>query len=356
MNIAIRSPNWIGDCIMTLPAIREIKKRIPASRIYLVVKDYLRPVYENIEEIEEIIRIPNGNGFKDLLQGSKILKSYNFREGLLFANSFNSALLFRLAGIRKLTGYKKDLRGFLLSNAVMYPRDNRHHIYFYLDLAKQFLYQHEAPDYSNDSSGIVTTPAERQAVSVKLTKMGIRMDRPLLGISPSAAYGSAKQWMPERFSQLIAKIQKEKPAVQILLFGSQKEREKIAAIIRGTVENDHIADGSIYNLAGLLDLRQALVAISFCSAFVSNDSGLMHIASALSIPLVALFGPTRPAKTSPLNDRAVVIHYPPECSPCLHRDCPYDGHPCMSAITVDEVFETLSPLLPPAGATNQNDE
>jgi heptosyltransferase-2 len=344
VNIVIRSPNWIGDAVMCLPAIRALKENCPDANIYMAAKQNLCAVYKNITEIKEIIPIQDNIDFKSGFTVAKQLRKYRFDYGILFTNSFHSAFLFKLAGIKKLTGYVKDLRGWLLDKKIKFPRDNRHHIYFYLDLAEAFIRVCGggtclSPGYSNQ---LVITDQERENISAVLCTLGVDLSKPLVGISPSAAYGSAKEWPPERFRGLIPRLQQEKSPgnIEILLFGSAKEREKISRIAAG-------GDGNhVHNLAGQLSLRQTIEAISFCRLFISNDSGLMHIASGFNLPLIALFGPTRPHKTGPLNKNSRVLYHPAPCAPCLYRDCPlnHDNHVCMKAITVDEVLAAIREL------------
>jgi len=329
---------------MCLPAIRALKANCPGVNIYIAAKQNLCPVYENITEIKEIIPLPENIDFKSGFKIAGRLREYRFDYGILFTNSFHSAFLFRLAGIKKLIGYVKDLRGWLLYKKIKFPRDNRHHIYFYLGLAEAFIRRGSVsfcirPEYSQQ---LIITDHEKEQVSAALGTLGVDLSNILVGISPSAAYGSAKEWLPERFRELIPRLRQEKSPdnVEILLFGSAKEREKISKI----------ADGRegipIRNLAGQLSLRQTIVAISFCRLFISNDSGLMHIASGFNLPLIALFGPTRPHKTGPLNKNSRVLYHPVKCAPCLYRDCPLNqgNHACMKAITVDEVVETIRQL------------
>jgi heptosyltransferase-2 len=343
VDIVIRSPNWIGDCVMCLPALRALKVNCPDANIYIAAKQNLCPVYKNITEIKEIIPIPGNIDFKSSFKVAKRLREYRFDYGILFTNSFHSAFLFKLAGIKKLTGYVKDLRGWLLYKKIKFPRDNKHHIYFYLGLAAAFIEEKSGKKIEkNYSHQLIVTDHEREEVSAALRTLGVNVSKPLVGISPSAAYGSAKEWLPERFRELIPRLQQEKSPgnVEILLFGSAKEREKISKIADG---GDSI---HIHNLAGQLSLRQAIVAISFCRLFISNDSGLMHIASGFNLPLIALFGPTRPHKTGPLNKNSRVLHHPVACAPCLYRDCPLNpgNHACMKAITVDEVLDAIRQL------------
>ncbi|MCK4761857.1 MAG: lipopolysaccharide heptosyltransferase II [Candidatus Aminicenantes bacterium] len=341
MDIVVRSPNWIGDCIMSLPALRALKAGRPGDNIILITKTYLKEVYKNIDEINKILTIPDKSDLKSLFKAAGELKRYNFRQGILFTNSFFSALLFRLAGIKKLTGYNKDLRGFLLEKKIKFPgkENKKHHVFFYLDLIEVFTGKKIEKKYAD---GLIIDAAEKSAVTRLLgSKFGIDFSKALIGISPSAAYGSAKQWLPGRFARLIRRFAEEKRDFEILLFGSGREREKISGI---TAEVGEENKDNIYNLSGQLTLREALTAISLCRVFISNDSGLMHVASSLKIPLVAIFGPTLPRQTAPLYTGAAVLHQPVDCSPCKHRDCPLD-HRCMKAITVDEVYGTVNAAL-----------
>jgi heptosyltransferase-2 len=336
---------------MALPAIRALKKYFPDANLHLAAKQYLGDLFANIDEINNMITIPDTINITNTFKAAGKLRKYRFDLGLLFTNSFSSAVLFKLGGIKRSVGYVKDMRGFLLQKKIKLPRDDRHHIYFYLDLVRALPGEkkrqiQEIPP--GDSNRLVITGEERDNTASVLLSLGIDLaDKTVIGISPSAAYGSAKAWLPERFGALIKRFLQEKPSPNpepvFLLFGSAKEKEEISRIAEAAARE---GDNNLYNLAGLLSLRQAIAAISFCHLFVSNDSGLMHIASSLDIPLIALFGPTQPHKTGPLNEKTKVIHYPGacRCAPCLHRECPLH-HPCMKAVTVDEVFETMISLL-----------
>jgi heptosyltransferase-2 len=353
MAIIVRSPNWIGDCIMGLPALRALTDHFPGEDIYLAVKHYLYDVYKNLEGIKGIITIPDHVGLKNIFQITAQLKKYRFDSGILFTNSFHSALLFKLAGVKFLNGYSKDLRGFLLDNKIQFPRGARdkekHHIYFYLDLAALFIKEKKgaatiiAKQYSDE---LPVPPAEKENARSLLIGLGINPSSRLIGISPSAAYGSAKQWPPERFGQLINRIAAETPGAQILLLGSAGERERIDRIIQYSNAHGENKKANLHNLAGVLKLGEAIAAISLCHVFVSNDSGMMHVAYSLNVPLAAIFGPTRPHKTGPLleyHPRVKILHHPTPCAPCNDRDCPVH-HACMNAVAVDEVLEAIHAL------------
>ena len=335
MKVIVRSPNWIGDCVMCLPAIRALKAIRRDSEIVVVTKSYLHDVFLNIPEISRIWTIPNVSGARGIFNVSRRLRDAGGDAGILFTNSFHSALLFKLAGIPNVTGYNKDLRRLLLNNPVPFPRDERHHIFFYLDLIQVFTGEtiQRPPSHS-----LVITEPERHEVQSRLHSLGVDVEGPMLAVSPSAAYGTAKQWEPSSFAQLIDRLNDYHRNLQILFFGSQQERRKISSICSQ-------ANGSVFNLAGELSLRESMVAISLCDCFLGNDSGLLHIASAVEVPYVGIFGPTIPHKTAPVAAHSKVLYHKADCAPCNVRDCPTD-HRCMKAITVDEVLEAVVSFLP----------
>jgi heptosyltransferase-2 len=334
MDILVRSPNWIGDCVMSLPALRALKDFMPAANIFLVAKDYLKDIFKHINEIREIITIPNSREVRNLFFASKKIREFKFDAGILLTNSFHSALLFKMAGVKNVMGYRKDLRGLMLTRSIPYPRNDRHHIYFYLDLIEKFIHQKIEKSYSHS---LVVSETEKGEVRALLREWGVDLSKQLIGISTSAAYGSAKEWEPDSFRQLIINIKNQRPHTEILLFGSEGERAKISKIM------DPLNTRS-FNLAGRLSLRQSIAAISLCRLFVSNDSGLLHVAAALGVSGVAIFGPTLPHKTAPIGNKIKVLYYPVECAPCKYRDCPID-HRCMTSITVDEVHRAVTSLL-----------
>jgi heptosyltransferase-2 len=352
MKIAVQSPNWIGDCVMCLPALRALKFYFPKNRIYLICRAYLRDIFLNVREIDEIVPVSDRGQAIDIVRISRILKPYRFHQGILFTNSFRSALIFRLAGIKDLLGYQKDLRGMLLSRKLKFPRSRNHHAFFYLDLIETLAgnepdkNSRERPEFSDEP---VIDNQEKKKVERILRHNGINPLNTLVGISPAAAYGGAKEWLPDRFAELNRRVLQHKKNVQILLFGSEREVSRVSAIWEKS-------GPGVFNLAGKLTLREAMVSISFCSLFISNDSGMMHVASSLKLPVIGLFGPTVPEKTAPRNPESHVIDHQVDCAPCLYRECPRD-HRCMTAIQVEDVLELTMNLLskssglayPPAG-------
>ncbi|MBN2346036.1 MAG: lipopolysaccharide heptosyltransferase II [Candidatus Aminicenantes bacterium] len=332
MGIVIRSPNWIGDGIMGLPALRALRAHFPGEFLAMAAKRYLADIYLNVPEIDEIIPLPDRWSASSFLSCARDLGSRRFERGVLFTNSFSSALLFRLAGIRS-SGYARDGRGWLLHDRVAASDDHGHHQHYYLRIVEHLTgsrIERSFPAVLSVSDG------ERERAAAWLRGQGIPPGTPLLAVSPTAAYGSSKAWLPGRFRELIGRWLKGHPGSAVLLPGSPSEREGISAVAEGL-------PGRILNLAGRLSLRQAIAVLAHCRLFIGNDSGLMHIAAALDLPLVAVFGPTEPGRTAPLAARFRLLYHRADCAPCRHRECPTD-HRCMASVAVDEVLAAADGL------------
>jgi heptosyltransferase-2 len=338
MNTVIRSPNWIGDGIMSLPAIRACKEYFPNDRLTLIVKHYLADIFLNIAEIDNIIAIPDRWSAQKYFNCIRMIRGKQFERGILFTNSFASALFFRLAGIGSLSGYDLDARGWLLADKTPRPDSNEHHQSYYLKIIEHLAGQKVSRPFRAD---LVISAAEKELATGMLSDLGINAGNDLLAIAPTAAYGSAKTWLPERFREVITCWQESRPAIDILLLGSPAEKDKIDKIAAGM-------SGRIHNLAGRLTLRQTIIILAKCRLLICNDSGLMHIASSLKVPLLAIFGPTETRKTSPLADPYRLLYHGADCAPCRHRECPTD-HRCMTAVTSAEVLTAAEELwhLPP---------
>lgn len=332
MKIAIRSPNWIGDGIMSIPAIRALKHAMPEAEIHLVCKKYLADIYLHLPEIHEIQPVEGRKSF--FFSNARTLKDHSYDQGILFTNSFSSALLFKLAGIPDIAGYNMDGRRFLLDRKYSPHGHHRHHYLYYLRLAELILERELSPVVPK----IIFISKEEEEWGKKwYLEQGISYENQAIAFAPSAAYGTAKCWLPERFSELIRRMAEIVPKAPILLFGSEAERLKNDAIGRD-------AEVPVFNLAGRLSLRQSLILLSNSRLVIANDSGIMHLAAALSRPLIALFGPTNPQKTSPLSSRHRLLYHPQECAPCNYRECPLN-HACMKSISVQEVIDTATEIL-----------
>jgi heptosyltransferase-2 len=267
--------------------------------------------------------------FPDRRAFSATLRAEHFDTAIVLPNSFDSALTPWMARIPHRIGYKRDARGILLTHAVPVPDPGdipRHERFYYLELLRRAGMMERFPDAGPiELDGI---DAARQSGLEKMAELSI--EPPAIGVSPGAAYGNAKRWLPERFAAAAARIAQERGA-SVLVFGSQAERP-LCAQVAGAIPGAR-------NLAGETTLREFIDLAAACSLFLTNDSGSMHIASALGIPVATIFGATDDTTTGPSGRRSLVIREHAECSPCLLRECPID-HRCMTRVSAERVAES----------------
>jgi len=240
---------------------------------------------------------------------------------------------FRLARINTLSGYDLDARGWLLTDKITARDSDEHHQFYYLKIIEHLARQKISRPFSAD---LVISAAEKSRAPAMMSGLGITAGSDLVAIAPAAAYGGAKAWLPERFREVMIAWQESHPDIEILLLGSPGEKERINGIAAGL-------SGRIHNLAGRLTLRQTIIILANCRLVICNDSGLMHIASSLKIPLLAIFGPTEARKTSPMAEPYRLLFHDTDCALCRHRECPTD-HRCMTAVTSAEVLAAAEEL------------
>ena len=338
--LVIRGTNWIGDSVMSLAALRELRRLLPSHHLSLMVRPWVSGLFEKQGIVDEIIPLPtSGSALRDLIQIRG--KLGHFQTALLFQNAFSAALVTLLAGIPERIGYATDGRGLLLTRRAR-PRIKelrRHQIYYYLDLLCQTgLSPHDYLEDSNFKPDIHLNPTDEgvQRAEQMLRKAGASPQRPLVVINPGAYYGSAKRWLAERYAALADRLM-ENVNAEVALIGSHQELP-IAQEIQGLMKHP------LKILTAQTDLPSLMGLLSRCALLLTNDSGPMHLAAALDTPQIALFGSTDEVATGPFSPRARVIHKHVECSPCLLRECPIDLR-CFSRIEVDEVYEAARAAL-----------
>lgn len=345
-NILVRGVNWIGDSVMTLPALRALRKDLIDTKISLLVKPWVSPVFENNPDADEIIMYADRHkGIIGKLKLSHMLRKNGFCTAVLLQNAFDAALITFMAGIKERVGYRRDGRGFLLTTAVSVPRNEKttHQIYYYLNLIGQLGIKAEYSD-----------PCIYLKLDERINARTLLRDlkRPILGINPGATYGSAKRWFPEKFAD-IANWFVQDTGGSIVIFGGKSEVDLAEDIFKKTYP-EFRASGSVIVLAGRTSLRELISLISECDAFLTNDSGPLHIAYALRTPLVALFGSTAPELTGPPREikgnNNVVIKSDISCQPCFERTCKKNDMQCMYSITPDEVYYGVKRVLPDKAA------
>jgi len=335
MKIVVRMPNWIGDAVLALPVFDALKAGLPEAEIWAAATAPVNGLFSPGHAVKGVVDLPAVHDLKTLREGSARLKAHRFDAGLLLANSFASALLFYAAGIRERWGYAGDGRKLLLSRSVSRRNGEglppRHQRDYYLDLVSGLGFNPASPEID-----LHLAPAEKDAAARTLAEAGRDPARPVVVFNPGAAFGPAKRWPADRFATLAGMFQ-DRMNAEILIVGSADDAPA-AAVISAALRRPPI------NLIGKTSLRELMGLISLGRLFVTNDTGPMHIASALGVPVVAVFGPTDPLVTGPLRKPAAVLRKDVPCRPCLYRSCPYD-HRCMTRIDPEEAYAAGRGLL-----------
>ena len=340
-NILVRGVNWIGDAVMTMPAIRALKLANPDSSITLLVKPWVSPLFEKNPNVDEIILYSNEyRGFTGRVKLARKLKEYNFDCAVLLQNAFDSAFVTFLAGIPERIGYSRDARRFLLTKLVPFDGDVKslHHIEYYLNLlvGSGFAAKKSEP-------WIYLSVEERLRARQRLKDL----KRPIIAINPGATYGSSKRWRTERFAEVARRIIGEIDGSAVILGGPSEvaiAAEIVEILLRARPD---LASANRYlsRMAGMTGLRELITLISESDILVTNDSGPMHIGYAVGTPVVAIFGSTSPALTGPCGDDSVVIRKEIECSPCFERECKKGDLRCMDLVDPAEVFQAIEGLV-----------
>ncbi len=342
--LLIRGTNWVGDAVMSVPAMRAIRKIYSRSSIYLLVRPWVRDVYAAADFVDEIIVYDKENihrGWGGKLHLIMTLRRQHFDAAILLQNAFEAAFIAWAAGIPYRIGYAKDGRGILLTHSgkIDPAVHKKHQAYYYLGilasvgLLPERPWEHEIHSLRAD---IGICEADRMAARKLLEQRGIKPGQQIVGLNPGAAYGGAKRWPADRYAAVGDALVRNH-GVRIVIFGSSAERviadQVAASMISGPVV-----------LAGHTSLGQLMALLKECRLLITNDSGPMHLAAALGVPQLAIFGSTNELATGPLSDRAEVIKNPVHCSPCLLRECPTDFC-CMTGISADRVLEAADAKL-----------
>jgi len=331
-NALIIAPQWIGDAVMTEPLLRRLHAR--GERLTVGALPWVAPVYRAMPQVAEVIELPFAHGGLQLKARRALARQMQGRFDVAYVlpNSLKSALLPFLARIPKRVGYLGEARLGLLTHRLKNPPKQQRPpmVAFYSALSGE-------PDVAGDRPHLQVEAARCNAV---LDRLGLSRGAYYVFV-PGAEYGPAKRWPAARFAELAQRLD-----LPVLLLGSGKEAALGDAIIQ-LAHASQRQNGR--NLAGSTDLLDAFCLIAAAKAMVSNDTGLMHVAAALDVPQVALFGSSSPLHTPPLSDQARVIwlkndpaYQPPlDCAPCFQRECPLGHLRCLNDITADRVLQVL---------------
>jgi heptosyltransferase-2 len=335
-NILIRSTNWIGDAVMTLPAVAAVRNTFPRAKITILVKPWVADIFRLCPDIDEIMLFQSPGPHEGLAGKWRLardIRKKQFDAAILLQNAIEAAIIAFLARIPVRAGYNSDGRELLLTHSVRRTKAIRevHQSDYYLEMVKALGCRPAGRE------ALLTLGKEEERLAGELLAgHGLQGSRLLVGMAPGATYGPAKKWFPERFSSVADRLA-DGFSAQIVLFGSSEDNDTAATV-------QARAKYPMFDLTGKTGLKEAMVMMARCRLFISNDSGLMHVAAALGVPTIAIFGSTNPVATSPPGRNHIIIHKDVACSPCLKTDCPTDFK-CMDLIGVDDVYEAAVRML-----------
>lgn len=339
-NILVRVPNWIGDAVMCLPALMDIRECFVKANITLLARPTIAEMLREQCGINDVLVFENQTnhrGVFGLLKLSHIIRKRAFDMAVLFQNAFEAAVLTSISNIPNRIGYATDGRGWLLSQSVQRPsKRSFHQTQYYQQLVEAVT---EQPS-KDRTPKLVVSEKERKACESTFPEVFVPSDMLLIGINPGSIYGSAKRWLPERFAELgdriVARMFKDHPeysSVRCLLMGGKGEEDL------GREIADRMGSQPIV-LSGKTSIRELMCILRRCALLVTNDTGPMHMAQALGVPVVAIFGSTDPESTCPSGGEQVLVCKKVRCAPCLLRACPID-HRCMTGVSTDQVMSAV---------------
>ncbi|HEX3559611.1 MAG TPA: lipopolysaccharide heptosyltransferase II [Pyrinomonadaceae bacterium] len=331
--VVVRGANWVGDAVMTVPALRALRRVFPRAHLTLATRAWAEGIFEDADFIDDLLvnkRETRGAGA--VWGEAREWHARRFDLAVLFPNAFAPALVAALARVPVRVGYAAQGRGLLLTHPLGVPdwRGRRHEAYYYLNIVKELeqLLHGSSNEPGEPYVSLEVSGQRRDIARAMLREHGARLERPLVALCPGSTNSRAKRWPAESFAAL-ADMLIEKACADVVLVGAGEEMDVSSEVARGM-------RGRPVVLTGKTDLAQTAAILSVADLLVTNDTGPAHVAAAAGCPVIVIFGPTNPLTTRPLSPLAEVVRRPPVCAPCMLRDCPID-HRCMTAITAEEV-------------------
>ena len=337
--VVVRGTNWVGDSLMTIPALRALRRVLPDAHITLVIRPGTKGIFSEADFIDEILVYDRKNAFSIVAQVRE-WKRRKFDLAVLFQNAFEAALIPFLAGVPLRLGYATESRQALLTHPLPLPewRHDRHEVFYYLYLVtalEQMLFGRSIICEAEPDASIQISEARKAQAAELLRAYGVSEEDAVVAICPGSINSRAKRWPAESYALLADRLIESKR--RVLFIGSKDETDVSEDVTRRMLQKPIV-------LTGKTTLDQITAVLDRADLIVTNDTGPAHIGAALGRPTIVIFGPTNPLTTRPFAPEAVILRHPPDCAPCMLRDCPID-HRCMTAITVDEVFEQSHALL-----------
>lgn len=335
----MRAPNWVGDAVMAVPALRELRRVLPAAQITLVSRPGAADIFIDADFVDDVL-VYDRTGLASTGNQAREWRRRKFDLALLFQNAFEAATIAFLSGVSVRIGYDTERRSVLLTHPLPSPswKDERHESFYYLHIVEEFarlvsdrtLTKTNGPRFDLH----VSEDRKRQALRL-LHEHGARIEAPLAVLCPGSINSLAKRWPAERYAILANRLFES--GADVALIGSPGELEVSQEVCKHAQRQPIV-------LTGKTTVAEATAIISVADVLITNDTGPAHIGAALRTPTLVIFGPTNPLTTYPFSSSAEIIRRAPDCAPCMLRDCPID-HRCMTAVTPEDVFERASLLM-----------
>jgi heptosyltransferase-2 len=333
--IVVRSPNWVGDAVMSLPALSALCRLFPEAEITVAAPSGTADIFIGSNSVNNVLVQRSGNTFA-ALTNARQWKRARFDLAVLFQNAFAAAATALLAGVPFRVGYATDRRSALLTSPLPLPawKDERHESFYYLNIVaelEQRIFGSLSVMQAEPVFDLPVSITRRQTAREMLQQTGGRAGQPVAILCPGSVNSRAKRWPAERYAELADRF--IDAGMEVVLVGSPRETEVSNEVSARTTRKPIV-------LTGKTTVAEVVALISVADLLVTNDTGPAHIGAALGTPTLVIFGPTNPLTTYPRSVRAELIRQPPDCAPCMLRDCPID-HRCMTTISVDEVFRRV---------------
>jgi heptosyltransferase-2 len=305
---------------------KTLKSARPHAQIDVLAPAWSAPLLARMPEVHQAVAMPLEHGQLGLVKRYRLgreLAARHYEQAIILPRSFKAALVPWFARVPRRTGYLARRYGLTNDVRPLNKKATPRLAQRYIALGLKPGASPPAGTAANPSLNVDANNARRM-----MGELGLQTGRPAIGLMPGAEYGPAKQWPLEHYAELARRLSAE--GMQIWIFGSQKDR--------AAAERIATQAGCGVNLCGRTRLEDAIDLIAQVTVAVSNDSGLMHVAAAVGVPVVGLYGSSTPEYTPPLSERATVLYLHIECSPCFERNCPYGHFRCLRDIPVERVL------------------
>lgn len=349
--VVVRGTNWVGDAVMTVPALRELRRLFPTAHITLATRPWATELFAGVDFLDDLL-VYDRRGISSVIPQIREWRSRRFDLAVLFQNAFEAALIPAFARVPVRVGYATEGRGFLLTNPLTLPewRSSKHESYYYLNIISELeriFYGNKRDIDDYQPAAALQISAVRQAAGLDfLRAQNLNTGRMIVALCPGSINSRAKRWPAERFAALGDLLIESQ--TQVLLLGSPEELD-VSLEVASLMRHKPLV------LTGKTSLAQAVEILTAVDLLITNDTGPAHIAAALGRPTLVIFGPTNPVTTRPFSPLAELVRHPPDCAPCMLRDCPID-HRCMTAISPEDVFARAQAMLRNSSRTSPSQD